>query len=79
MTHDDEQEPIDFSDEEALLAESLDASICQGTPQPSDLDSRHGKLASVFRLLHDTLGKHREATPNRPTDGSWRTTPQRIY
>ena len=70
MNPDAEQEPIDFSDEEALLAEALDASICQGTPQPSDLDSPHGELASVFRLLHDTLGKHREKTPNRPTNGS---------
>lgn len=70
MNPDAEQEPIDFSDEEALLAEALDASICQGIPQPIDSGSRHAELASVFRLLHDTLGKHREKTPNRPTDGS---------
>ena len=69
MNPDAEQKPIDFSDEEALLAESLDANMCQGTPQPSDLDSPHGELASVFRLLHETLGKRHEKTPNRPTAG----------
>jgi len=71
MTFNDGQEYDPLSDDEALLAEAYDECVGQGLPAPIDFESQHSELASVFRLLHITLGRQNDsAKPTPDTDNS---------
>jgi eukaryotic-like serine/threonine-protein kinase len=63
MNKDAEPDDNSFTDEDALLAEAFDKSLVEKQPIPNEFSLKHGELASVFRLLHNALGRQSQSAP----------------